>query len=263
MLNWENWKRFSSARIGLGRSGGSVTTSDLLKFRLDHAKARDAVLVEPNFENLRSQAENLGSKFGIQTSFVSSLARDRKEFLLRPDLGRRLSSSSRDELKGISGKCDILICAVDGLSATALETNLIPFMQLLLESFDSKPWKLGPIVLARLGRVALGDEIGEVLNAKAVVVIIGERPGLSSSDSLGVYLTYGPKIGMTDELRNCISNIRPGGLELSQAVLKTNYLLSEAFAKKISGVALKDEMLPEFLLEKGPKTSERRELKKE
>lgn len=241
----------TSARIGLSRSGGSLSTKDLLQFRLDHARAKDAVLLEPKFGELLIELDHIGKKYGIEAVPAESRAKDRGEYLLRPDLGRSLSEPSHGELLGRKGSYDLDLVCVDGLSAKAIDSNLLPFLESLLPKL--KDYKLGPLVLTRLGRVAIGDEIGQCLGAKAVVVIIGERPGLSSADSLGVYLTYEPTIGKTDERRNCVSNIRPGGLEFEAASVKTRYLLEEALKRRLSGVELKDEMDPSFFVQGGTK----------
>ncbi|EQA45690.1 ethanolamine ammonia-lyase, light subunit [Leptospira broomii serovar Hurstbridge str. 5399] len=242
----KDWKKMTSARIGLSRSGGSLSTKDLLQFRLDHARAKDAVLLEPKFGELLTELDHIGKKYGIEAVPAESRAKDRGEYLLRPDLGRSLSEPSHGELQGRKGSYDLVLVCADGLSAKAIDSNLLPFLESLLPKL--KDWKLGPLVLTRLGRVAIGDEIGQCLGAKAVVVIIGERPGLSSADSLGVYLTYDPTVGKTDESRNCVSNIRPGGLEFEAASAKTHYLLEEALKRKLSGVELKDEMSPSFFI---------------
>ncbi|TGK02800.1 ethanolamine ammonia-lyase subunit EutC [Leptospira langatensis] len=254
MISWEEWKALTSARIGLGRSGGSLPTKELLKFRLDHARARDAVLVEPDFPKLQVELGRFGKDLNMEAVTVESLARNREEYLLRPDLGRRLSEPSLRKLQALRGEYDLVIVAADGLSAKALDSNLIPFLAVLLPLLVYKKFRMGPFVLAKLGRVAIGDEIGEPLGARATVMLIGERPGLTSADSLGMYLTFDPKTGKTDESRNCISNIRPDGLVFRRAAEKTIYLLSESLRRGISGVDLKDEMSPDFL--ENPNTSE-------
>ncbi|TGK20803.1 ethanolamine ammonia-lyase subunit EutC [Leptospira fluminis] len=247
MASLEEWKKMTSARIGLNRVGGSLSTADLLRFRLDHARARDAVLLEPKFGELLTDLDKLGKRYGIEAVPAESLAQNRLEYLLRPDLGRRLSEASRGELAARIGEYDLAIVGIDGLSAKALDSNLIPFLNILLSELESLRLKLAPLVLARFGRVALGDEIARTLGAGTVIVLIGERPGLSSADSIGMYLTYDPKIGTTDEARNCVSNIRPLGLDLESAAAKTTYLLKESLSRKLSGVRLKDEMDPSFL----------------
>lgn len=243
----EFWKSLTSARIGIGRSGGSIPTSELLKFRLDHARARDSVLEEPDFDTLNIKLEKIFQPLGTEIVRVESLANSREEYLLRPDLGRRISEPSRSRLESKNGKYDLVLIGVDGLSAKAIDSNLVPFLQVLVPILSEQKYKIAPFVLGKLGRVAIGDEIGEILGAKAVVLLIGERPGLTSADSLGMYLTFAPKLGKTDEGRNCISNIRPDGLDFRKASLKTAYLLSESLKRGISGVDLKDEMAPDFL----------------
>ncbi|EMY59946.1 ethanolamine ammonia-lyase subunit EutC [Leptospira terpstrae] len=244
----EEWKQFSTARIGLHRFGGSISTKEVLKFRLDHARARDAVLLSPNFSKLLEQLGVLGKPKKLPTLFMESKVHSKEEYLLRPDLGRRLSLESIANLQTFAGECDLVLIGVDGLSAKAIDENLIPFLKILIDAISKTGLRLGPLVLSKWGRVAIGDEIGEVLNSKISIVIIGERPGLSSADSLGVYITYSPQVGKTDECRNCISNVRPGGFGFEAAVAKTMYLIEESIRRKLSGVELKDEMPPEFLL---------------
>ncbi|TGL52246.1 ethanolamine ammonia-lyase subunit EutC [Leptospira meyeri] len=245
----EEWKQFSQARIGLNRTGCSIATKDMLKFRLDHARARDAVLLSPDFLGLLENLNFLGKEKNIPGVFVESRVQSKEEYLLRPDLGRRLSHSSLEKLQKLGGEFDLVLIGVDGLSAKALDENLIPFLKILMEEINQTDLRIGPLILSKWGRVAIGDEIGEVLNSKISIVVIGERPGLSSADSLGVYITYGPQVGKTDESRNCISNIRPGGFVFESAVKKTMYLVKESMHRQLSGVGLKDEMPPEFLLQ--------------
>ncbi|TGL45635.1 ethanolamine ammonia-lyase subunit EutC [Leptospira perdikensis] len=244
----DEWKQFSNARIGLTRFGGSISTKEVLRFRLDHARARDAVLLSPNFIQLQEDLGVLGKPKKIPTLFVETKVHSKEEYLLRPDLGKKLSSQSHELLQSLAGDCDLVIACVDGLSAKALDENLVPFLKILMSAIENKGLTLGPLVLVKGGRVAIGDEIGEILNTKVSIVVIGERPGLSSADSLGVYITYSPQVGKTDESRNCISNIRPTGFGFESAVAKTMYLIEESIRRKISGVELKDEMPPEFLL---------------
>ncbi|TGL87158.1 ethanolamine ammonia-lyase subunit EutC [Leptospira congkakensis] len=244
----EEWKQFSNARIGLSRFGGSLSTKDVLRFRLDHARARDAVLLSPNFLKLIQEIDVLGKPKNLSSLLVKSQVHSKEEYLLRPDLGRRLDFESTSRLQLLAGNFDLVLVGVDGLSAKAIDENLVPFFKLLMESINKTGFKLAPLVLSEYGRVAIGDEIGEILNATLSVVAIGERPGLSSADSLGVYVTYKPLAGKTDESRNCISNVRPNGFSFESAVAKTMYLINEAIQRKLSGVELKDEMPPEFLL---------------
>jgi len=241
---WLQLRRFTPARIGLGRVGGSLPTQALLDFELAHARARDAVHAALAVEALADAVRASG--FG-EPVIVNSQARDRMEYLLRPDLGRTLDKQSRDlllssHLPGESEPdgCKLAFVIADGLSAIAPARHAVP---LLLALRNGEEWNAHQIVvvIAQSARVALGDEIGELLHADAVVVLIGERPGLSSPDSLGAYLTWAPRTGRTDAERNCISNIRPEGLPCDEAARRLWYLLREAQRLKLSGVALKDD----------------------
>lgn len=237
---WSQLRRFTSARIALGRTGTSLPTSPHLEFQLAHARARNAVHHELDVDTL---ATGLRAD-GHDVQIVQSAAENRPIYLQRPDKGRRLDDASRALLSGTarsSNPYDIAIVIGDGLSALAIEQNARPFLQALMPAIKAAGWSLAPITIARQARVALGDEAGSMLGARAVVVLIGERPGLSSPDSMGLYLTYGPKVGLTDEARNCISNVRPEGLTYDRAAHKLVYLVSEAFRRQLSGVLLKDE----------------------
>lgn len=225
------------ARIFLPRAGAGLTTRATLDFQLAHAEARDAVEERLDIETLFN---DLTSR-GLASARVKSAARDRRSFLLRPDLGRRLDDESRERLKTLAGDYDIAFIIAEGLSARAIARHAIQVLDKTLQSLDQASWKVAPIVLAEQGRVALGDDIGETLGAKLAAVLIGERPGLSSPDSLGVYLTYAPRIGRTDAERNCLSNIRPQGLAYDEATRKLVYLCSEARRRRLTGVELKDE----------------------
>ncbi|GBF50882.1 ethanolamine ammonia-lyase, light subunit [Leptospira ryugenii] len=238
--SWEPWRQFTAARVGLRRSGGSIGTKDLLRFRLDHAKARDAVWGECDWPFLLEEIKNI-----TKLVQVKSRVQTKQEYLLRPDLGRKLDQDSERFLEQsplIEDPSKILICASDGLSATALNQNLIPLLLLLCQELKSRFQFLPPVVLVERGRVAIGDEVASRLQKSVLIMLIGERPGLSSVDSLGAYLTFQPKPGYTDESRNCISNIRPEGMALPMAVKKIAYLVEEMLLKKISGVQLKDRM---------------------
>ncbi|WP_233845975.1 ethanolamine ammonia-lyase subunit EutC [Paraburkholderia sp. HD33-4] len=233
---WNALRRFTQARIALGRAGNSLPTAPLLAFNLAHAQARDAVHhpldVEPLHAQLRSQ--------GFNTLDVHSAAPDREHYLRRPDLGRRLSDESRAALAQLPAQStDVLFVIGDGLSAFAASKQAVPLLQAVRPKLAG--WSVGPVVIARQARVALGDEIGELLDAKIVVMLIGERPGLSSPDSLGIYITYAPKAGCSDAQRNCISNVRPEGLDYPQAAHKLHYLLTQARKLKLTGVGLKDD----------------------
>jgi ethanolamine ammonia-lyase small subunit len=233
---WSALRQFTNARIALGRAGNSLPTEPLLAFNLSHAQARDAVHHPLDTDVLHAQlrAQN------FESLDVHSAAPDREHYLRRPDLGRRLSEESRATLTALSASSsDVVFVIADGLSAFAASKQAIPLLQAVRPALTE--WTIGPIVVARQARVALGDEIGELLNAKVVVMLIGERPGLSSPDSLGVYLTYAPKVGCSDAQRNCISNVRPEGLDYPLAAHKLHYLLTHARRLGLTGVGLKDD----------------------
>jgi ethanolamine ammonia-lyase small subunit len=233
---WNALRQFTNARIALGRAGNSLPTAPLLAFNLSHAQARDAVHHPLDTDALHEQlrAQN------FKTLDVHSAAPDREHYLRRPDLGRRLSEESRVALAAVPNDSPEVVFVIgDGLSAFAASKQSIPLLQAVLPRLAD--WKIGPIVVARQARVALGDEIGELLNAKLVVMLIGERPGLSSPDSLGIYLTYAPKVGCSDAQRNCISNVRPEGLDYPLAAHKLHYLLTHARRLGLTGVGLKDD----------------------
>jgi len=233
---WGKLKEYTAARIALGRTGSSVPTDYLLQFQLAHARARDAVYAELNTELLQEELQN----FSKHVLLVHSKAADRTTYLKRPDLGRQLSEESVDLLKAqLSSAYDICFVLADGLSAYAVEQNSIPLLKAILPKLNG--YRIAPICIAQQSRVALGDEIAHLLYSRMIVVLIGERPGLSSADSMGIYLTYNPSPGITDEKRNCISNIRTGGLHPSFAADKLFYLINEAFRLRLSGVALKED----------------------
>lgn len=235
---WENLRALTPARIALGRTGASLPTREVLRLAMAHAQARDAVHASFDADELQQRITDLG----FATLRVASAAPSRAIYLRRPDLGRRLSAESRTALEAARGSLvDLAVVVADGLSATAIHAQALPMLAAFTPRIRQAGWSAAPIVLASQARVALGDEIGVLLNARAVVVLIGERPGLSSPDSLGVYLTYAPRVGCTDAQRNCISNIRPGGLAFDEAAFKLAWLLEQAFARQLSGVALKDE----------------------
>ena len=234
---WTQLRRYTKARIALGRAGTALTTAELLRFRVDHARARDAVLQDMDADAVRRSLE----KYDMPVVELATQAKDRNEFIHRPDLGRRLSPESAALLKKYQGDFDIVLAIADGLSGTAIETNLGPFLDLLLPLLRDAHHTLAPLCIVRQGRVAVGDEIGGILRAKLSVILIGERPGLSSPDSMGIYITYNPAPGLTDERRNCISNIRPAGLGYAGAAWKLMYVIGESLRLKLSGVRLKDD----------------------
>jgi ethanolamine ammonia-lyase small subunit len=246
---WLQLRRFTPARIGLGRVGGSVPTRALLDFQLAHARARDAVRAGFDAEAMVCELQGVGFGEAVR---VASKARDRMEYLLRPDLGRALDEASRVRLREFlnspSGEdrarngaakisSDVVVVIGDGLSGVAPARHAVPLLGELPQALRDNV----TVVVANQARVALGDEIGEILGAQVVLVLIGERPGLSSPDSLGIYLTWGPRVGLTDAERNCISNVRPEGLGYREAARRLEYLLGEARRLKHSGVALKDD----------------------
>jgi ethanolamine ammonia-lyase small subunit len=243
---WQALRQFTAARIGLGHTGISQPTSAHLAFQLAHARARDAVHDTLDTTALRAALEQAwpGSPSPLM---LHSAAADRNVYLQRPDLGRRLDGPSRGRLCALRGEhvherpYDLAVVVVDGLSGPAVSQNAAPFLQALRPRLETSGWTLAPLSIVQQGRVAVGDEVGELLGAKLVVVLIGERPGLSSSDSMGLYMTWAPRVGLTDERRNCISNVRPAGLSVEKAARKLHILLSEARRRELTGVQLKDE----------------------
>jgi ethanolamine ammonia-lyase small subunit len=215
---------FTPARVSIGRSGHSLTTSELLRLRLDHARARDAV-----YEPLEP------ASLGVEHILLRSAAPDRASYLRRPDLGRILDASSRTVLE--KGDYDAAVIIADGLSAPAVHHHAAALLRALMQLLTG--WRLAPLTVVLQGRVAIGDEIGERLGAQLSVVLIGERPGLTSPDSLGVYLTWNPRPGRTDAERNCISNIRTEGLSCEAAAVQLHWLMRESRLRRLSGVSLK------------------------
>ena len=253
---WQLLRRFTSARIALGRTGTSLPTAVQLDFQLAHARARDAVHQMLDTEKVAQALTDCGVSQQNACITLSSVAETRDSYLQRPDFGRKLSPSSRQILEILSVPLndstakktethqrpyDLAFVIADGLSALAIEQNAATFLATLMPIIKDENWSTAPFTIVRHGRVAIGDEIGELLGAKIVVVLIGERPGLSSPDSMGLYLTWQPHVGLTDESRNCISNIRPDGLSYADAAGKLHYLLSEAFKRQLTGIRLKDD----------------------
>jgi ethanolamine ammonia-lyase small subunit len=232
-------RELTPARVALGRSGASVPTAALLDFTLDHARARDAVhaAFDPNALILALGGLSLGAVG------VCSRAGDRKNYLRRPDLGRRLDQASVQLVAERSGTsaCPLAIVIGDGLSPTAVHAHAIELMRALLARLNAAQIEIGDVVVAQGARVALGDEIGEILGARMVLTLVGERPGLSAPDSLGAYLTFAPKVGRSDAERNCVSNIHRAGLGYQEAAFKIAWLVREGLARQVTGVALKDE----------------------
>ena len=246
---WRDLRRFTDARIGLGRAGISLPTSEMLAFQLSHAQARDAVNFPLDINAITEQLSKLSAEKQLAAPLrLHSQAVDRMTYLQRPDLGRRLDENGRQTLlnftagqQNTAAKYDLAIVVVDGLSSLAVQKNAYPFInELLAQLGDNSELNIAPFSVVEQGRVAIGDDIGELLNAQVVMVLIGERPGLSSPDSLGLYLTWAPKTGLNDACRNCISNIRPAGLPYCEAARRAVYLLREAKKLKLTGVNLKD-----------------------
>ena len=234
---WTRLRSFTNARLALGRAGDSLPTNEVLEFALAHARARDAVHNALDASALEGELAAAGFDFVT----VESAVRDRAEYLRRPDLGRRLSDQSRSRIvKRIEREAPAAAFIIaDGLSAIAPARHAVPVLREITAKLEG--WRIAPVIIATHARVALGDAIGELLNAEMSVVLIGERPGLSSPDSLGVYLTYKPRIGCTDAERNCVSNVRPEGLSYDAAAHKLHHLMLAARRVGQSGIALKDE----------------------
>jgi len=215
-------RSFTPARVALGRIGHSMPTAELLRFRLDHARARDAVYEELDPASL-----------GLPHVLLHSAAADRAIYLRRPDLGRRLAENTDLD----KGDYDAAIVIADGLSAPAVHHHAGPLLEALTPLLEE--WALAPLVVVLQGRVAIGDEIGQRLGARQVAMLIGERPGLTSPDSLGVYLTWDPRPGRTDAERNCISNVRTEGISYAAAAAQLHFLMGEARVRKLSGIGLR------------------------
>lgn len=235
---WTQLKKFTRARIAIGRVGSSLPTSEVLDFGLSQAMARDAVHLALDIDALEVDINNQG----FLTMRAKSMATDRASYLLRPDWGRRLHEQSLSALTQHkpAKPIDFLIVVGDGLSSLAVARHVTPLLAEMRHHIPSN-WHTGHVVIASQARVAIGDEIGQALNARMVAMLIGERPGLSSPDSLGIYLTYNPKLGLSDADRNCISNVRPEGLQYAAAAKKLVWLAKEAMRLKVTGVTLKDE----------------------
>ncbi|MGE8359352.1 ethanolamine ammonia-lyase subunit EutC [Pseudomonas sp.] len=233
---WDDLRVHTSARIALGRVGSSLPTAEVLKFGLAHAQARDAVHRPLDFDELQQQL----SDDGFRTLRVHSQASDRQAYLLRPDHGRLLHPDCQARLESEPPAPELALVIADGLSSIAVQRHALPLLQAFRERFDTD-WAETPVVLAEQGRVAIGDGIGLALRARLVIVLIGERPGLTSPDSLGLYITYAPQVETMDSQRNCISNVRPQGLPYALAAHKLDYLARQALRLQLSGVALKDD----------------------
>lgn len=237
---WGDLSAYTDARIALGRTGSSLLTHENLRFSLAHAAARDAVHTPFDL----AMMEDRLAAAGFATLALESAAAARDVYLRRPDLGRRLSEASRQKLATEGGSSDVVVVIADGLSSTAVHENALPFLMALRQGLEARNLTLSQVVLVRNGRVAIGDEIGKALGGRLVLVAIGERPGLSAADSLGVYLTYGPEPGRTDSERNCISNIRAQGVLPEVGAATALWLVEQALQRGLTGIQLKDESHP-------------------
>ena len=231
---WRDLRRFTDARVALGRAGNALPTAAHLDFQEAHARARDAVWSSLDVTKLEAELTPLG----LPIQRVTSQAEERRRFLLRPDLGRRLPEGSA--LPKSPGSIALVIA--DGLCASGVQQQAPALLSVLVPALSKAGFTPGPIIIAEQARVALGDDVAEAMEAAAVVVLIGERPGLSATDSMGLYITWAARRGSNDAMRNCISNIRPGGLSADFAAAKALWLLAEARKLGATGVALKDEM---------------------
>ena len=232
---WSHLRRFTAARIAIGRSGGSQTTSTILDFRLAHARARDAVHASFDPEALAATLHQVG----VATEILSTNVRDRREYLLRPDLGRSLDEASKALLTD-RATTDLVIVISDGLAAAAAERHAAATVIPLILELQDAGWQIAPVFIIPLGRVKVQDEIGAALKAKFSLMLLGERPGLGTPDSLGAYFTANPSLACTDADRNCVSNIRPEGLPPAEAAAKLAWLLKASRRLGLSGVHLKD-----------------------
>lgn len=241
-ISWPLLRRSTPARIGLGRSGVGLPTAAHLDFQLAHARARDAVHAPFDAAPIAAAIRGLD----LDPLVLRSAAGDRLTYLRRPDLGRRLDPASRERLAGRPREpIDIVFVIADGLSATAVNAQAGALLAATLARLDGSGLRLGPVAIVESGRVAIGDEIGGILGADLAAVLIGERPGLSAADSLGVYVTWQPAPGTLDAARNCLSNIRPAGLPVPRAAERLAGLLAAARRHRMTGVALAQRLAAE------------------
>jgi ethanolamine ammonia-lyase small subunit len=234
---WAHLRQHTTARIALGRTGVSLPTRELLDFSLAHAQARDAIHLPLDTDSLCAELQQQGWPVPLR---LHSQARDRHEYLLRPDLGRRLDATSVEQLDAIKAeRPDLVLVLGDGLSALGIQQHGAALLGAIRRALDPA-LHLGPLVVVSQARVAVADEVGERLGSAAVAMVVGERPGLSSPDSVGIYLTHAPRVGCSDAQRNCISNVRPAGQDLDTAARRLAWLLGESRRLGLSGVGLKD-----------------------
>jgi ethanolamine ammonia-lyase small subunit len=234
---WNDLRRLTAARIGLRRAGAALATREMLDFQLAHARARDAVHAPLDAAKLAADLSGLG----VPVISLASAATDRQTYLMRPDLGRRLNAAADAALTPHRGEYDVAFIIADGLSAQAVERHAEPVLSRAVPALRGEGFKIAPLVIVRHGRVAAGDAVATALAAKCAAVLIGERPGLSAPDSMGAYLTWRPSAQTSDAERNCISNIRPEGIDYGTAAFKLTHLLRAMRARGVSGIALKDE----------------------
>jgi ethanolamine ammonia-lyase small subunit len=234
---WADLRRLTPARIGLSRAGASLATGPLLEFQLAHARARDAVHAPLDRERLVADL----SGHGVRVIAIASAAADRQSYLMRPDLGRRLTAEAESALQSHAGPYDVAIVICDGLSARAVQAHAAPVLAAVLPPLRAEGLRIAPLAIVRYGRVAVGDAVAAALRADCVAVLIGERPGLTAPDSMGAYLTWRPGPQTTDAERNCISNIRPEGIGYADAAFKIAHLLRAMRTRRLSGVQLKDD----------------------
>ena len=236
--SWSALRRHTAARVALGRAGGSLPTAEVLDFGIAHAAARDAVNAAFDVESLRASL----APIGLPCVMLATMAPDRDTYLRRPDLGRRLDEPSRAVLRAMSESGgDVAMIVADGLSPAAAQRQAPRLLHELLPMLRSGGLRLAPLCIVRQARVAVEDEIGSALGVKLAVILIGERPGLATAESLGAYLVFDPGPGRTDAQRNCVSNVRPGGLGPGVAARTLHFLITASLRRRLSGVALKDE----------------------
>jgi ethanolamine ammonia-lyase small subunit len=241
-MNTRSLRDFTLARVDLGRAGESLPTREQLKLQLAHARAREAVHSKLDTNQLGLELKALSpTSINDDLLFVRSAVPDRTTYLHRPDLGRQLDDASRRLLIDKKRSFDAAFIIVDGLSAIAVHRHAARMLEAVFNLLVPADWNFAPIVMVEQGRVAIGDEIGQCLGAALSVVLIGERPGLSSPDSLGIYLTWSPYPGLTDADRNCISNIHADGLSYAAAAHKLAFLMTESRHRKLSGIHLKED----------------------
>jgi ethanolamine ammonia-lyase small subunit len=243
-----NLRSLTAARVSLPMCGHSVATTEVLEFQLAHAQARDAVhaaLHGDGFARRLNEELPLLAKLGIEVLTLKTRAKERASYLRHPQEGRSLDAVSAAMLT--TSPCDLAITIADGLSALAVERNAIPLLAVLLPRLLEQDWTLGPVTIVEQGRVGVCDAIGEGLGARCSLMLIGERPGLSAAHSMGAYLTWEPRVGRTDAERNCLSNIRGGGLSVEEAAARLMWLMQAACSLRLTGVALKEGAVDSLL----------------